>query len=557
MKQRICNTGVFHNGFSLLTRGAAGMCLLGVFGGVQAFPIATGNDDIVVNWDQTVRYNYGQRIQGRNDRAAASTAARDESEFLFDKGDTIMNRLDLYSEFDLTYQRRMGFRVSGTFWYDDAYADDKSKSNPAFATTGATQPNYVNNNFSPYVKRYYHGPSGEFVDAFVWANFEASGGTANVKVGRYGLLWGESFFNTGAANSVAASMAPVDGLKLSSSPGATAKETLIPLNQASIIIPLTSTVELDAQYTFEYRASRAPEAGTYFGLTDVALDGPDLLFAGGAARFRQQPNQGRGGDIGLMMKFTPAWMDGTLSVVYRRYDDKNYGHFVLGAGTYRYVANRNIELYGVTLNKNILGVAVGAEVSQRKNQTLPSPGGAIAANSASKIPTGETMHALINGTKAWGKTSVWDTATLVGELTWSHLSRVSTNVASFQGNSLAGCINNTLRLAAGCPTKEAYRLDLLFNPGWQQVFPGVDLSMPLVYQIGLKGNTPAVGSGQNEGSMTYQIGLSATVFNVHFFSLAYTGFDNKHKGTGATYINNGSSAYYDRGWLNFNYRTNF
>ena len=553
-----------------LAQCATVVAIAGIGGTANAFTLESENADVKMNWDQTLRYNWGQRAQGRDQTGAVSSAVRDESEMLFDRGDTVANRLDLYSEFDLTYQERMGFRVSASLWYDAAYSG-KTRSNPAMnGPAFITAPNYRNNDFSPYVKRYYRGPSGEFGDAFVWMNVPTDRGTANVKVGRFGVQWGEAIFPAAAANSVGTSMSPSDAAKAAASPGATAKETLLPLSQILVSLPLSPTLELAAQYSLEYRANRYPEGGTYFGFQDLLLNGPDTF--NGLSRI--QPQKGRSGDVGLMLKFSPEWLDGVFSTVYRKYDDKNYGWLSTTATTYQAVAARNTELVGVGLNKNVAGVAVGAELSYRKNQGLFAgmTGPAVYTTTGANyeaIPRGNTTHALLNLTKAFGKTTLWDTAILVGEASWSHLNTVTANPATYLGNTLSAaaagnpsvnCGNNP-SIGAGCPSKSASRLDMAFTPTWLQVFPGVDLSLPLLYMRGLSGNAAAFGSAQNEGTVIYSVGLNATAYSKYNFSLAYTGFDNKHSGTGnvtqSRYVNNGITAYYDRAWLNFTFRVTY
>ncbi|MEN1480300.1 DUF1302 family protein, partial [Pseudomonas aeruginosa] len=75
-----------------------------------------------LRWDNTVRYNLGFRAEGR-ENALANNATYDESDNKFDRGDVVTNRLDLMSEFELAYKQYHGFRVSGSAWYDQAYAD--------------------------------------------------------------------------------------------------------------------------------------------------------------------------------------------------------------------------------------------------------------------------------------------------------------------------------------------------------------------------------------------------------------------------------------------------
>lgn len=180
---------------------------------VFALEIKTGNPDLEVRWDNTVRYNAGWRATETDPRVVGGAApsfsvgGTDEGNYTWGKGDMSLSRFDLYSELDVTYQKRLGLRVSGTAWYDNNFPDRTTSGNGAGAgvrTPGA--PNYTNNEFTPYVKRYYQGPSGQFNDAFVWGNFDLGSTKLNLKAGRYAFLPGEYLMGNGG--SVSFSMAP-------------------------------------------------------------------------------------------------------------------------------------------------------------------------------------------------------------------------------------------------------------------------------------------------------------------------------------------------------------
>ena len=102
---------------------AAAVALLCAGTAARAFEIDTGNPDLAVRFDNTVRANYGVRVESRDSKIANSAVA-DEGDALFDDGDSVAKRLDLLSELDVVYKKRFGARVSGAGWYDDAYGSD-------------------------------------------------------------------------------------------------------------------------------------------------------------------------------------------------------------------------------------------------------------------------------------------------------------------------------------------------------------------------------------------------------------------------------------------------
>ena len=58
----------------------------------------------------------------------------------------------------------------------------------------STIPSYIGNNYSAYTKRFYHGASGELLDAFVSGGMDLGDVPVQGKAGRHTLYWGESLF---------------------------------------------------------------------------------------------------------------------------------------------------------------------------------------------------------------------------------------------------------------------------------------------------------------------------------------------------------------------------
>ena len=282
-------------------------------GPAQSFKIDAGVPDLDMALDTTVRYNAASRTAERDPRLITSPAV-DEGNWLFDKNDLVLSRFDLYSEFDLTYRKNYGLRLSAAGWWDTNFPD-KSRSDPRFAAV----PNYANNEFTDYIDRYYRGPSGEFLDAFVWGNAELGSTLLNVKAGRFAWLPGEFVFGNGG--SFTYSMAPNDGRKTDLSPGASAKETALPIGQLGAIWQLNNEFTLMGQYTAEFRPSRISEGGTYWAVADTQLEGPTFISNPTVPRVKSF--EGDSGDVALGLKWAPEALDGdAFGLWLRRFDDK-------------------------------------------------------------------------------------------------------------------------------------------------------------------------------------------------------------------------------------------
>lgn len=538
--------------------------------GAQAFEIETGNPDMTVRWDNTLRLNYGTRVEGRDEKIGNSALA-DEGTYRFDRGDAVAQRLDILSELDIVFQKKYGLRVSGAGWYDAAY-DGASRGNPNAPLVNI--PSYVNQRYGNTTRRFYEGPSGEILDFFVFGGGDIGDVPVRGKAGRHTIYWGESLFLTGHMHSVAYAQNPLDLQKGFATPGTEAKELFRPLNQLSGQAQITDTFSVAGQYLLEWEAARYPEGGTYLGPVDFVFNGPDRQFINPTLGFAYrnpaiQPKQH--GELGASARWSPEWLDGTLGFYYRRFADKLPQTLITQVapanGTrYNLVYADAIDMYGVSLAKNVGGVSVGAELSTRRNTPLNAQVLGIApgapARGDTKGPRGDTWHALVNALGTVSKTPVFDSATWAAELAWSNWSKVRSGANLFNAVGFAPC-NATATAPAkdkwdGCATKSYVGASVAFTPTWYQVLPGVDLSAPLSYSVGLYGNAATVFGG-NEGLGNYAVGLSADLYQKYRFDLKYIDYVGRYKdnGTAVTATNGLTTFLKDRGFLSLTFKTTY
>jgi hypothetical protein len=532
--------------------------------GAHAFEFETGNPDLSIRWDNTLRLNYGVRVENRDPRIGNS-ALSDEGDYSFDHGDAVAKRLDVLSELDVIWQKRFGMRVSATGWYDGAYGD-KSRSNPNAPLVGI--PSYVNNDYSNTTKRFYAGPSGEIMDAFVFGGADIGNVPVKAKLGRHTLYWGESLFLTGHMHSIAYSQNPLDLQKGFATPGTEAKELFRPLNQLSGQAQLTDTLSVSGQYLLEWEAARYPEGGTYLGPVDFVFNGPDRQFLSAGLGFAYrgpaaEPKQH--GEFGLSARWSPEWLDGSMGFYYRNFADKLPQTLLTTVGPasasrYNLVYADNISMFGVSLAKNIGGISVGAELSQRRNTPLNAqvlgiaPG--LPGQGDTKGPRGDTWHALVNAIGTVSKTPLFDQAVWATELAWSDWSKVRSGGNLFNAIGFAPC--NGKDKWDGCVTKSYVGAAFSFTPTWYQVVPGLDLSAPVSYSVGLAGNAATVFGG-NEGLGNYAIGLGADLYQKYRFDLKYIDYIGRYKdnGTAVTATNGLTTFLRDRGMVSLTFKTTF
>ncbi|MEX5686261.1 DUF1302 domain-containing protein [Pseudomonas silesiensis] len=571
----------------------------------QAVELDTGNPDWAVRLDNTVKYNYGVRTESA-DKRMLGTPNNNDGDYNFRKaGTNITNRVDLLTEMDVVYQDHVGFRVSAASWYDKAYENTGSNSNPFVNGNGGTSGLVANDprlaavsgdnvgNGSPhlsnYARRYYTGPSGEILDAFVFYSTEVGEESLlNVKAGQHNVFWGETILSP--VHSISYGQSGLDLAKLAASPGTEAKELFVPRNQLSMSFTVNPELTVGAQYFLDWDAARLPEAGTYYGGSDLVGFGAQSFLLGntngvvpgsplgcGLAPCNGLTNVRRGhdltpdkrGDWGIMAKWSPAWLDGTLGVYYRETSEILPQAWLdarglssanpngtppagqvpavvntlnsLSTATYQMAYADTIKIVGLSLSKDVGGVSVGSDLNVRHNMPLASIPAIVSTNSPlglgaglgllpartaatgvvydtpqkgdSMAATGDTLHWTLNGLMTFPKTPVFDSASLLAELYYSNLLKLdSKNEALYKGKDSYRGID--------AATRDNWGIAVNFTPTWYQVFPGVDLSAPMSINVGLDGVSPVSGGGAKDTG-NYAIGLGAVVYNKYFVDLKY------------------------------------
>ncbi|MFM0394971.1 DUF1302 domain-containing protein [Paraburkholderia phytofirmans] len=517
----------------------------------HAFEIQTPNPDLEMHWDNTVSYNGGWRVQGQNP-AILNNPQFSESDNKFGKGDMFQNRADILSEFDLIYKDKYGFRLSGEGWYDNAYHDTSTGLAPGPTSVGIPSA-YNNGQYSSYIKKYYRGPGGQLLDAFVFGTFNAGTVPISVRLGQTSVYWGEALFNT--SNSVAYSQGPIDLNKAITSPGAKINQLFLPVSQLSATAQVTPSLSLAGQYFLDWMPNRFPEGGTYFGTAGFLFNGPNRLFTGNPLEpfLQNQPalKPSYQGNFGVNARWKPEWLgDGTLGLYFRRLAETTpYQAPLITSSGYRLVYNDDVKLYGVSLSKSIGDVSVGSELNYRTHTALVNVGINPETNQG---PIGDVINGLVNATYILPRSPLWSTGTLAAELVYQHLQHISANPDLYNGVGSLACTGGGL--STGCATRNALGLTVNFAPQYLQVLPGVDLTIPMTVTAGLAGNGATSGSSSAH-SWTWQIGATASIWQKYTVGLYYGGFYSHYKQTSATAYpiattaGNGPYMYNDRGYV--------
>jgi Protein of unknown function (DUF1302) len=559
----------------------------------HAFRIDTGSPDWEVNWDNTATYNLGMRTEGI-DPMIGNNPNFDDGDYKFKHaGDVVTNRVSLVSEFTAAYQGYVGFKLSGSAWKDFAYGSGDA-SNPGLFGPGITYQSiraYPNGQYGSYTNRYYV-QGAELLDGFAFYNSEIGGKAVYLKAGQFTEYWGNSLLSP--TQGISYAQGATDGIKALNSPGTQTKELLLPRPQISLTAQVTPQVSVSGQYALGWQANRLGTGGTYLEANDAVAQGPSGLFITslpGAVRplFGLPPGgpfgyvvpQGMANtprqvdnNFGLKTSWTPSFMNGAMGFYFRRLDEtqpwvlsdwKSFPALHTSLPTdYHLAYNRGVQLFGYSLDTTIGSVATGFEASYRRNTALNT---ALSPNIATQTEgaKGDVLNLVANAIVPLSRSPLWDTGTLIAELSYTHLMSVTQNAAIYNGLGYGGCPSNNKW--AGCSTKNYVGAGVVFQPQWLQVFPGVDLSMPTSITGGLYGNNPInpgpAGGGQ--GFFIYSIGVQALIRQKTTVTLAYNGYHAHVNGTsttpsGLTYDNSAAAGLIDlndRPWVSLTVQSSF
>ena len=531
----------------------------------HAFPIDTGVPGVRAVWDNTFKYSNAFRTESRSQAIVGGENINPASPNYFPNTDDgsnnfkrglISNRLDLFSEFDLTYQN-VGMRLSGAAWFDTVYNRRNDNGSPDTV-------NQVSVPYNEFTRdtRNLHGRKGELLDAFVFGKFDLGGPSLNMRLGKHTVLYGESLFF--GANGIAAAQAPIDAVKALSVPNAQFKEFLMPINQLSTQLQLTPELAVGAYYQFDWKADRLPGAGSYFSSFDSLGAGQERLIVGqvpgvGHAAFYTEPERRpkSSGQGGVQLRLRANEVDYGLYAVRwnARAPSGMYLHPSaaptpaqggLQLGTYQWVYHEGIQAYGASASTSVGNTNLALEVSMRKNMPLDSDSQVdpLRTGDNSSRPlyaVGKSAHVQVSWLSSLGDSFISREADFVGELAWNRLLSITKNPGAITPGT----------------TRDAANLRMVYEPKYRQVIDGVDISVPIGFGVGLIGNSAVVGAFAAKKTGDVSIGLNGSYLDVWRFGLSYTHYFGKAGPFiyGGHHVFNQSNA--DRDYVSFNVRRTF
>lgn len=274
-----------------------------------------------------------------------------------------------------------GFFTRFKYWYD--YALDRDKLDHGSAANNY-EPNsrLKTSDFEPLAQE-----SGfEFLDYYLYADFDAGDIPVELRAGNMVLSWGESTFIQNGVNVIN----PFDATALRR-PGSEIKEALLPVGMIYTNIGLTGNLSMEAFYQYEWQRTILDECGTYWNSADPYGGGCDYLTASANSSDLNQfetdftiarledDEASDSGQWGIAARYFAESLNASefgfyyMNVHSRtpifsgRNPTQNFGQpFIFGSDPYYFFEfPEDIDLYGLTFATNLFDWAVSGELSYR------------------------------------------------------------------------------------------------------------------------------------------------------------------------------------------------
>lgn len=480
----------------------------------HAMQIDTGNPDLSVRWDNTLKYSNAFRVSGQSDELI-SNINQDDGNRNFDRG-LVSNRFDLLSEVEVMYGSNFGLRVSGAAWYDSVYNRSTDHDNPASW-------NYPSTDFGEFQSevRDLHGRDAEFLDYFVLGNFDIGGRNLTARLGQHALTWGESLFF--GANGIAGGMQPVDAVKALSVPNTQFRELIRPVEQMSMQFDLSPDITLAAYYQFEWEGHRLPGAGSYFNVGETLGDGSERILLGPQPSspsvpvlYNRPKDSGQGG---VSVRFRLPNGNAEYGLYAIRFHAKTpTAHMRLGPTfapqSFEWAYAENIKAFGASVSNTFGPVNLGLEVSTRRNSPLVSSGVSVLPGQVednddnAAFAKGNTLHAQLSMIATLPSNRLFRESSLTGEVAWNRALSVTDNPEVVDPNT----------------TRDAWGFRAVFTPTYRQVLSQLDLSVPVGIGYSPKGASRAVGGFGVDRGGDFNIGVRGTYLQDWNFGVTYTNY---------------------------------
>ncbi len=584
---------------------------------VPSYAIEFGEGEFTGTWDTTISYGASVRVEDRDednvgkannnplvgflplDQQIAApglwSVNGDDGNLNYDQGDLWSHAVKVTSEIGFSYKDFGGF-FRGSAFYDFENADADFLEVP-------------DERFDDPVELV--GKDARLLDAYLYWDFEAGDNLGTLRLGRQVVSWGESTFIQGGINVVN----PIDVSKLRVA-GAELKEAFLPVDMIYGSIDLSENLSFEALYMFEFEQIEPDPIGSYFGSSDLATPGARFamlgfgLFDENVVGLRVPRTDDRdpsdNGQWGVSLRyFSPELNDTEFGFYFLKYHSRLpliSGFAVTAAldplgpepaaGQYFIEYPEDLEMWGVSFNTELGGIAIQGEYSFRDKQPIQldevdvlfaalsplntaiaepadrfisplgefAPGQEIQGWVAHEVSQAQLTFTKLIGPSNWfkadqmvllteiGITHVWD---LPGEDVLRYEAPGTTTLGCFNGigSQLDGgnlrspvCNPNSYVTDTSWGYRFVTRLD--YNSAFNS---SINLFPRLAFNHDVNGVAPGPGGNFIEDRKSLTLGLGASYLEKWGYDISYTAFFDAEE----------QNALYDRDFASFNIRYSF
>jgi hypothetical protein len=399
------------------------------------------------------------------------------------------------------------------------------------------------------------GVDFRFLDAYGWARFKPLDRRMEIRFGNQVVNWGEEYFTQGGIK--ATNSFDVTKLRIA---GAELKQGLVPAPMVRLSTDVIGALSFETYYQFDWNPTQIDPTGTFWSINDMVARGAqgqflfqdpgtngrppeDLIalgpIAGGVPRATTREADAQG-QWGAAFRYYWDAIETELGLYYVRFHDKfptvSYEGTGFAPGDVSYFTEyvEKINLYGVSFNTTLGGVAVAGELSLRSNQPTPISSAYTDLLAAGGVGDERGMvrepriMAIVNGLYVASPTTAAigpviralgaSDLTMIGEFAVVNYPWLDDDISYASPNGVApdihavvfgNPIDNTWR-----PNATSLGYQLRFQATYNQVFGApVTLTPSLAFRHDAYGTTPDAGTQFTEGRLAIAAQLEAVYQN--------------------------------------------
>lgn len=456
------------------------------------------------DWSLSTIYALGVRTKSPNPLLASDDTnfTGNDGNNNFQKGSITTNRLSALFESKLT-KGESGFVLTGSTFYDQSYRRPTGYDGSSMPNT---PPPY--NRFT-YEAKHYNGGYSRMLDTYAFTTLNlGEGRKLDLRVGRQVVNWGEANY---FAN-ISGAQGPFDGGK-SDIPGTEVKEAILPEDQVSASLQLSSNLMLLAHWQYGFHPTLIPPVGAFQSTDDVLGPGGSCMGAyrdaktcSGLARMEdKRPKDAGQWGVGGRYRISN---ETELGLYYLNYNDRSPALiFSPDFESYHVRYFDDVKMLAGTVSTSFGKIAAYGELSYRQDTPVM-----VNMRGMPDVPAyvrGNVTQLNVGGFYNIGRTSLADDMQLLAEV-----SAVKVNGLS-EGYGFSDLFFQT-------------RDSVALSGSWIWSYPGIaeswDLSIPLSYSHQLRGRSLVGSFGGGQGDRRYSVGASFTKDSNFTVSVTYVGY---------------------------------